>query len=263
MIQFRKSDIVVDGVRVQVLEAGPRSGGGKPLVYFHGAGAMRGFDELLPLAEQHRLIVPIHPGFGGSDDDLTINSVLDYVVHYASLLDQLELAEPVDLVGHSLGGWIASLFAVFHGHRVRRLVLACPAGLRVSEHPSTDLFMVPPETLPSYLVEAPAMLAKLSSGEVTVEMRIARYREMTSLARVIWERSYEPKLSRWLKRIAVPTLILWGEQDRVIPVQQARQWADRLASEAQITTFDGVGHLVFIETQGAAKRVESFLSGGG
>jgi pimeloyl-ACP methyl ester carboxylesterase len=107
------------------------------------------------------------------------------------------------------------------------------------------------------------MLAKLSSGEVTVEMRIARYREMTSLARVIWERSYDPKLSRWLKRIAVPTLILWGEQDRVIPVQQARQWADRLASEAQITTFDGVGHLVFIETQGAAKRVESFLNGGG
>ena len=76
MTPFQKSDQVVDGVRVQVLETGK----GKPLVYFHGAGASGGFDELLPLAEQHRLIVPIHPGFGGSDDDPTINSVLDYVV---------------------------------------------------------------------------------------------------------------------------------------------------------------------------------------
>ncbi len=258
MTQFHKSDIVVDGVRVQVFQAGE----GKPLVYFHGAGAARGFDELLPLAQGHRLIVPIHPGFGGSDDDLRINTVLDYVVHYATLFDQLGLGEPVDLVGHSLGGWIASLFVIFQGHRVRRLALACPAGLRVPEHPSADLFMIPPDKLPSYLVAAPAVLAAMTTGEVTVDMKVARYREMTSLARVIWERNYDPKLDRWLKRIAQPTLILWGEQDRVIPVQQARQWADRLASEPQVTTFDGVGHLVFVETSGAARRVASFLNGG-
>jgi len=259
MTGFHKSDIVVDGVRVQVLEAGE----GQPLVYFHGAGATRGFDELLALAQKRRLIVPVHPGFGGSDDDLRINTVLDYVVHYATLFDQLGLAEPVDLVGHSLGGWIASLFAIFQGHRVRRLALACPAGLRVPEHPSADLFMIPPEKLPSYLVAAPAVLAAMTTGEVTVDMKVARYREMTSLARVIWERNYDPKLDRWLKRIAAPTLVLWGEQDRVIPVQQARQWADRLASEPQVTTFDGVGHLVFVETPAAAQRVASFLNGGG
>src|ERR1700722_9454842 len=74
----------------------------------------------LPLAEQHRLIVPIHPGFGVSDDDPTISSVIDYVVHYAALFDALKLHEPIDLVGHSLGGWIASLFAIFHGHSVPR-----------------------------------------------------------------------------------------------------------------------------------------------
>jgi pimeloyl-ACP methyl ester carboxylesterase len=233
------------------------------LVYFHGAGATSGFDELLPLAQKHRLIVPIHPGFGGSDDDLRINSVLDYVVHYAALFDQLGLDQPVDLVGHSFGGWIASLFAVFHGHRVRRLALACPAGLRVPEHPSTDLFMIPPEKLASYLVAAPAVLAKMMSGDVTVDMKVARYREMTSLARVIWERSYEPKLSRWLKRVAMPTLILWGEQDRVLPVQQAREWTARLAAKAETATFDGAGHLVFVETPRAVERVESFLNGGG
>jgi pimeloyl-ACP methyl ester carboxylesterase len=259
MSQFQKCDHVVDGVRVQVLEAGQ----GKPLVYFHGAGAGRGFDELLPLAEKHRLIVPIHPGFGGSDDDLRINTVLDYVVHYATLFDQLGLDEPVDLVGHSLGGWIASLFAIFQGHRVRRLTLACPAGLRVPDHPGADLFMIPPEKLPSTLVASPAVLAKMTQGEVTVDMKVARYREMTSLARVIWERNYDPKLERWLKRVVVPTLILWGEQDRVLPVQQAKRWAERLGPKAQTTTFDGVGHLVFVETPSALNRVKSFLNGGG
>jgi len=254
MTHFQKSDLVVDGVRVQLLEAGK----GKPLIYFHGAGASGGFDELLPLAEKHRLVVPIHPGFGGS-----INSVLDYVVHYAALFDALKLHEPVDLVGHSLGGWIASLFAIFQGHRVHRLALACPAGLRVAEHPGADLFMIPPERLPSILAASPTVLAKMTQGEVTVDMKVARYREMTSLARVIWERSYDPKLDRWLKRVSVPTLIVWGEQDKVLPVQQARRWADRLASGAEISTFDGVGHRIFLESHGAVKRVASFLNGAG
>jgi pimeloyl-ACP methyl ester carboxylesterase len=92
---------------------------------------------------------------------------------------------------------------------------------------------------------------------------VARYREMTSLARIIWERSYDPKLDRWLKRVSAPTLILWGEQDKILPVQQARRWADRLESGAEIATFDGVGHLVFLESPGAVKRVASFLNGGG
>src|SRR5260221_6466820 len=112
MTQFQKSALVVDGVRVRVLEAGK----GKPLVYFHGAGAGRGFDELLPLAENRRLIVPVHPGYGGSDDDLAINSILDYAVHYATLFDQLGIDQPVDLIRHSLGGWIASLLAIVNGH---------------------------------------------------------------------------------------------------------------------------------------------------
>jgi pimeloyl-ACP methyl ester carboxylesterase len=258
MTHFQKSDLMVDGVRVQVLEAGK----GRPMIYLHGADASGGFDELLPLAEKHRLILPIHPGFGGSDDDPTINSVLDYVVHYAALFDALKLHEPVDLVGHSLGGWIASLFAIFHGHRVRRLALACPAGLRVPEHPGADLFMIPPEKLRSTLAASPTVLAKMSQGEVTVDMKVARYREMTSLARVIWECSYDPKLDRWLKRVSVSTLILWGEQDKILPVQQAQRWADRLASGAEISTFDGVGHLVFLESPGAVKRVASFLNGG-
>jgi pimeloyl-ACP methyl ester carboxylesterase len=255
MTKFHSNEFVVDGVKVQVLEAGQ----GEPLVYFHGAGAGRGFDELLPLASARRLIVPIHPGFGASDDDLRITSVLDYVLHYAALFEQLKLGT-VDLVGHSLGGWIASLFAILQGHRVRRLALACPAGLRVPEHPGADLFMIPPDKLAATLVSVPAVLEKMMAVEPTVDMKIGRYREMTSLARVIWERSWDPKLDRWLKRIASPTLLLWGVADKVLPVQQSARWAERLGSQPQTETFDGVGHLLFLETPESIKRVGVFMN---
>ena len=253
---FASRDVVVDGIRVQILEAGE----GDPLVYFHGAGTTSGFQDLLPLAAGRRLIIPIHPGFGASEDDPGINAVLDYVVHYGALFDQLGLDKPVDLVGHSLGGWMASLFTVFNSHRIRRLALACPAGLRVREHPTVDMFTIRAEHVPSQIVSSPEALARIPSVNLTNDMKIARYREMTSLARIIWDRNYEPKLARWLGRIAAPTLVLWGEQDRIIPVAQATRWAERLP-HSEIALFEGAGHLLFFEAPKAVTRLQAFLDG--
>ena len=255
MSGFTKREIVVDGVRVEVLEAG----GGEPLVYFHGAGTTSGFQDLLPLSRSRRLIVPIHPGFGASDDDAGINSMLDYVVHYSALFDQLDLINPIDLVGHSLGGWMASLFTVLNGRRVRRLALACPAGLRVAEHPTADMFTIRAEQVPSYIVSSPDALARIPSTNLTVDMRVGRYRELTSLARIMWNRNYDPKLTRWLRRIGVPTLILWGTKDRIIPIEQAKVWAS-LISTSEIETFEGAGHSLFFEAPEPVGRLGSFLA---
>jgi len=254
MSTFTDRAVAIRGVRVEVKEAGA----GEPLVYLHGAGTIGGFEDLLPLARRRRLIVPVHPGFGASDDDPNIDSVLDYVVHYATLFDELGLTAPIDLVGHSLGGWIASLFAVLQPHRIRRLALACPAGLRVKEHPTMDLFTIPAEQVPTYLVADPNTLARLIPS-VTNEMKVASYRELTSFAHVAWERNYDAKLERWLDRVTMPTLLLWGTKDRVIPVQQAEYWASRL-SRAEVATFEDAGHLLFWEDAQAVSRLESFFS---
>jgi pimeloyl-ACP methyl ester carboxylesterase len=255
MQSFAKRDITVDGVRVQVLQAGH----GAPLVYLHAAGTTGGFQELLPLAEKRTLIIPIHPGFGASDDDPRIDSVVDYVVHYAALFDQLGLDAPVDLIGHSLGGWIASSFAVFHGHRVRRLALCCPVGLRVPEHPTADLFMIPPERLVEYTFVSPPAMPQPQDGTDPTAIKAMRYREMASLARFSWSRNYEPKLERWLARVTVPVLLLWGEQDRIIPVQQAKFWADHLGGPAEIATFNGAGHVLWRESAAAVGRLTTFF----
>jgi pimeloyl-ACP methyl ester carboxylesterase len=254
MSGFTKRAVVVDGIRVEVLDAGS----GEPLVYFHGAGTTSGFQELLPLSQTRRLIVPIHPGFGASDDDAGINSMLDYVVHYNALFDQLDLTSPFDLVGHSLGGWMASLFTVLNGRRLRRLALACPAGLRVAEHSTADMFTIRAEQVPSYIVSSSEALARIPATNLTVDMRVGRYRELTSLARIIWDRNYDPKLARWLRRIRVPTLILWGTKDRIIPIEQAKVWAS-LISTSEIETFEGAGHLLFFEAPEAVSRLESFF----
>jgi pimeloyl-ACP methyl ester carboxylesterase len=174
------------------------------------------------------------------------------------LFDQLGLEEPFDLIGHSLGGWMASLFTIFNAQRVRRLALACPAGLRVPEHPTADLFTIPADKLASHLVASPEILARMAAVNVTNEMRVSRYREMTTLARVAWDRNYEPKFERWLPKISIPTLILWGEQDRAIPLQQAKHWASRLPN-SQVAAFPGAGHLLFLESNEAVKRVVRFF----
>ena len=254
MSGFKKRTVVVDGIRVEVLEAGS----GEPLVYFHGAGTTSGFQDLLPLSQSRRLIVPIHPGFGASDDDAGINSMLDYVVHNNALFDQLDLNNPIDLVGHSVGGWMASLFTVLNGRRVRRLALACPAGLRVAENPTADMFTIRAEQVPSYIVSSPAALARIPSTDLTVAIRVGRYRELTSLARIMWDKDYEPKLTRWLKWIGVPTLILWGTKDRIIPIEQANVWTS-LISTSEIETFEGAGHLLFFEAPEAVSQLASFL----
>jgi pimeloyl-ACP methyl ester carboxylesterase len=98
----------------------------------------------------------------------------------------------------------------------------------------------------------------MTSANVTIDMKVGRYREMTSLARIAWDRNYEPKLDRWLQNIAAPTLILWGEQDRAIPPAQAKYWADRLPN-AEVATFPGAGHLLFFESDAAVKRLSTFF----
>ena len=257
MASFAKQSLSVGGIQTSVLSAGQ----GEPVVFFHGAGTFTGFDFLLPLAERFKLYVPLHPGFGESADDPAIDGVMDYVLHYIELFDQLGLERDVRLMGHSLGGWLAAKFATQQGHRISRLVLVSPAGLRVPAHPTADLFTIRPEDLPSLLVANPAVLAKFFQGKPDPEVIVGRYRETTSLARVLWERNYDPKLERWLARAKMPTLVIWGDKDRLIPVEQADEWLKRLPN-AKKAVVPGAGHLVLLETPDGVARAKSFLNGG-
>src|SRR5258705_12369714 len=140
-------------------------------------------------------------------------------------------------------------------HGAQRHALACPAGLRVADHTTADMFTIRAEQVPSYIVSSPEALARIPSTELTVDMRVGRYRELTSLARIVWDKEYDPKLSRWLKWIREPTLILWGTNDAITPVEQLNAWAS-LISTSENEPFKGAGHLLVFRAPIYVGRLE-------
>ena len=252
---FKPETLTVNGIKTTVLSAGR----GEPLVFFHGGGVFHGFDFAIPWAERFKVYIPFHPGFGDSGDDPEIVDMHDYVLHYLELFDQLKLERGLRLVGFSLGGWMAAEFAMEHRRRLSKLVLVAPAGLRDKEHPGTDLFRIPPEQVPSYLVHDFNVIARHLPKEPDPDFLAARYREMTTIARIAWERPFSHRLPRWLHRINVPTLMVWGEQDRLLPYQQASTWA-KLIPGAKVQTFRNAGHLVLDERPEAVDAVAEFLA---
>jgi pimeloyl-ACP methyl ester carboxylesterase len=253
MAGYREDHYDVNGIDTAVFTAGD----GPALVFLHGGGTVEGFDSLLPLAEHAKLIVPNHPGFGASADDPGIDSYHDYVLHYLDLFDILGLDE-FSLIGFSLGGYFAAMLAIEQTNHVRRLVLASPLGLRVPEHPAVDLFSVPDEEVLGYLTADMSVFDGKVPMPPTAEFLAERYREATSLARIAWKRNFDPKLPRWLHRIAMPTLVVWGDADRVHPVEQAEVWAGHLP-DARVKRFPGVGHLIFVESRAAVDAVGEFV----
>lgn len=253
MSSLSKENLKVDGTDVVMLTAGS----GDPLVFLHGAGTFTGFDFALPWAEQHRVMVPYHPGFGESGDDDRITDMHDYVMHYMELLDQLEV-DKIDLVGFSMGGWMAARLATEFGHRIRRLVLVAPAGLRVPEHPTVDIFKLRPDEIMDYLTNDFEVVRPYLPEGHDVDFIVARYRETSSFARVAWERLHDPKLPRYLHRVTVPTMLLWGDKDRVVPIGQAETWSN-LIPNSEVRVIADAGHLVLDEKPEAVEAVSTFL----
>jgi pimeloyl-ACP methyl ester carboxylesterase len=250
---FKREEITVAGVKTVFLTAGK----GEPLVFLHGGGTFHGFDFAKPWAERFKVYLPFHPGFGESGDDPHLSSMQDYVMHYCELFDRLEL-DRVNLVGFSLGGWLAATFATQQARRLKRLVLVAPAGLKVPEAPSVDLFSIPGEKIPEMLVYDFDVIKPHLPAGFDVDFTVDRFREITTVARVAWERLHDPKLPRWLHRINVPTLLVYGDEDRIIPAAQATHWA-KLIPGAQVKTFAKAGHLVLDEKPEAVEAVQRFL----
>ena len=209
--------------------------------------------------EKFRVIVPFHPGFGESDDDPAMSGIHDYVMHYLELFDALGL-DKVNLVGFSLGGWLAASFAAEHGHRVERLALVGPAGSAWQEATRAAICSLVPAG------EDPVVAGLGLRGHQT---GCRKSPTSTSWATAIakaarWRGCYgsiptTPKFPRYLHRIKMPTLMVWGDEDKIIPVEHAEIWRSFIP-KADIQIFKGAGHLVLDEKREAVDAVQQFLS---
>lgn len=239
-----------------------RQGSGPTLLFLHGAGGLPGWVPFYDkLAASHDVLVLEHPGFGKSDNPDWIRNVPDMAMYYLDVLDGLD-AKKVHLVGHSLGGWIAAELAVRNCSRLGSLTLIAPAGIRVKGVPSGDNFIWSPAETARNLYHdqsfAERMLAQTPSEEETELLLRNRF----MAAKLGWEpRWFNPALERWLHRIAVPTLVLWGDDDKLLPSRYAAPWGERVP-QARVEIIPQCGHLPHIEkVDTAAAAVLAFLAG--
>jgi pimeloyl-ACP methyl ester carboxylesterase len=232
----------VAGCRIRIM----RKGAGEPLLFLHGAsGAGRWLPFMETLSQQHDVIVPEHPGFGQSDTPEWLDNIADLAHFYQDLIDQLGLRK-VHLVGTSLGGWIAAELARFSCEKLQSLTLVAAAGVSVPGVRKGDMFMWSPEEMTQKLFHdqqlAQAMPQPSTEDEVMVGLK---NRLMT--AKLSWSpRLHNPHLRKWLHRITAPTLIIWGDDDQLLPLAYGQAY-EKLIPGAQLQVISACGHLPHVE----------------
>lgn len=204
-----------------------RGGRGERVLYLHGNGFTRMWLPFLDaLAAECDVVAPEHPGYGDSQIDDDVQAFDDLVLHYDALLDDLQL-DPVHVVGHDLGGWLAADLAVFFPRRFKSLTLITPCGLRVADAPLTDPFrMTPEETIEALFNGRGDAFGEYFVQEGDPEDMIRTLMERSAAARLMWNPRYDHRLERRLRRVAVPALVIGAQDDRVVPTATAARYAD-------------------------------------
>ena len=237
-----------------------RAGKGPTLLFLHGAGGVPGwlpfFDQL---SDRFDLLVPDHPSFGRSPLPPWLDDISDLAYFYLDLIDELNLKD-VHLVGHSMGGWLALELAVRSQANLKSLTLMASAGVRLKGVPITNIFILTPDQLMNALYADPQILAQALAYQPSPAELDQIVINRTAAARMAWHpRFFNPKLAKWLHRVKVPTHILWGTEDGIIPPVYAPEFK-RLIPHAAVTMIDGVGHIPFAEKlDETTSAVSSFI----
>lgn len=251
-------------------------GSGFPLLYLHGFADVHAVKESwLPfhdrLLERARVIAPAHPGCAQTDENEDVEAIEDVVFHYLEVIDALGLKE-FDLVGACVGGWIAVEIAVRHPERIRRLVLIGASGLFVEGSPIGDLFMMAqPERGVSYAglrrmlfsrADHPGAREFFPDGRGQFDDEMRRYQMLRFSSRIGFRPPYfyDRALKNRLSRVSAPALVLWGEEDHMVPLAHGETYA-RSIPNAALNVVKQAGHSVHVEMADVtARMVLDFVS---
>jgi pimeloyl-ACP methyl ester carboxylesterase len=239
-----------------------RRGSGRPILLLHGFQTVDPDARFLDLLARHgEIIAPSGPGFGHSPRPKDFDTVYDLVHLYLELLDTLP-GNRLTLIGFSFGGWLAAEIAVACSHRLDKLVLVDPVGIKISG-PDTpdilDVFERSPDEVRRRSWHDPDKFAP-DFNAMSDEALTTYARNREALCLYAWHPyMYNPQLPRWLERITVPTLLLWGESDRVVTPDYGRAYS-RLIPGSRFELIERAGHYPEIEQPEVfVERVSRFL----
>ena len=248
----------IAGIDLELFE----TGNGAPLLWLHGAPGFNPKHEFVDLvAARRRVVAPSHPCFGKSSLPDWLDSVEDIVHVYLELLDRLELKQ-TDVVGTSLGGWIAADMASKVPERIRKLVLVGPVGVKVGSPDKLDIpdiFAMPQDEVNKLIYHDPAKM-KIDMAKLSDEELATMFRNRETLALLVWEPwMHNPKLKRRLHRATMPTLLVRGESDGLVSAEYLAGYA-KLLPKARTATIPDAGHAPQQEQpQALVKTVLEFL----
>lgn len=253
MAYLKRDIITLAGIDIELFEGGS----GSPLLFLHGA---QGFAPEQPytalLAHRRRLIAPSHPGFGGSALPLWLDSIDDIAHLYLELMDRQRLSQ-VDIVGCSLGGWLAAEIATKSPERIGKLALVGPVGVKLGPTDKLDIpdIFAMPQGKVAELVFHDVEKGRLDVTLMTDEQlaTIARNRETTAL--LTWEPwMHNPKLRHRLHRVTSPTLFIRGASDGLVGQSYIDGYA-KLIPNSKVVTIAAAGHAPQLEQPEEFARV--------
>jgi pimeloyl-ACP methyl ester carboxylesterase len=256
--EFPAQSVVIDGLRIAYADI--NTSHGTPVVFLHGVGGSSNWftEAYKRLLGTRRVIGVDWIGFGKSDKPRLDDAIPFHVEMLARFLDTLEI-ERASIVGHSMGGLVASHFAIEHPERLERLVLVAPAGVRE----------VPPDARPAIVefwsynrVQNMDAIARRAWWETMVagwndslERLLELHVELAeSLDHREWARAGEAAIASILAnpigaklaQIEAPTLLIWGVDDQIVPYSNAALACDMIPN-AQLVAIEGCGHLPMFE----------------
>ena len=227
-----------------------RQGSGPKLGFLAGYGGLPRWVPFLDhLAERRTVIVPSLPGFPGGDRGHTVlDAHLDWLLAVHEILVKADLLG-ADLAGSSVGGSFAAEIAAIWPQHVRKLALIAPFGLFDEKDPATDPWAQRADAIAGLMCADPEIWTALKAtpeGANSVEWPIEQVRANEAAARIFWPLG-NTKLEKRLPMIQAPTLLIWGEQDRIMPRSYAERLRKAIAGTTETRVIAGAGHLAELD----------------
>ena len=243
---FTEEMVDVGGAKIQVL----KGGSGEPLVLLHGAGGSSGWlNYVQALSEKYTVYLPSHPGYGKSDRPEWLETMADLASFYTWFLEAQGL-EGTRAIGFSMGGWLASEIAANCRHAFSKLMLVGSAGIQPKEGEIADIFIISPAQVTELLFHDPKQAPEYESiygGEPTPEQADIAERNREMSVRLCWKPyMYDLRLPGLLARVSIPTRIVWGGNDRLIPLECGRMF-NKAIPGSDLVVIDNCGHVPQVE----------------
>lgn len=236
-------------------------GAGRPVLVLHGGGGpatVAGVAEHFEVG--HHVLMPTHPGWNGTQRPDWLDSVDELALLYLRLLAQRGLAD-VLVIGSSVGGWLAAQMASRDtGGLVGRLVLIDGVGVDLPQHPMADFFSLTPRGIAEHSYHDPDRFfvdpATLPAERLTVQR--ANIAALKALAADPY--MHDPKLLARLPHVQIPTLLIWGESDRIATPDYGAEYA-RAFGNGRLEIVRGAGHLPQLEQPEATLELLDVFAG--